>query len=281
MLLGTAAYMSPEQAKGRPADKRSDVWAFGCVLFEMLTGRRAFAGDEVTDTLAEVLKGTPDWTALPAATPQNIRRLLRRCLEKDRKERLADLGTARLDIKDALIAPADDLLREPAPSWRHRLLPMGLAILVTALLAGYGAWTVARSAPTLGEPCDAITARRSPIWSGDTWCRPGRSRSKHPTESKCHRVVARWTHAGVPGQPVRKVCNSISGSSKTCKPQPFQAHRARTRHSSRRTARGLASRRQASYDECRYPVGRQAGSARFPAAMQHPEYSARAGEMAT
>ena len=152
MLLGTAAYMSPEQAKGRPADRRSDVWAFGCVLFEMLTGRRAFDGEEVTDTLAEVLKGTPDWTALPATTPQSIRRLLRRCLEKDRKERLADLGTARLDIKDALSVPADEPLREPAPSWRHRLLPIALAVFVTALLAGYGGWTVARPAPGPASP---------------------------------------------------------------------------------------------------------------------------------
>jgi eukaryotic-like serine/threonine-protein kinase len=152
MLLGTAAYMSPEQAKGRPADRRSDVWAFGCVLFEMLTGRRAFDGEEVTDTLAEVLKGTPDWTALPATTPQSIRRLLRRCLEKDRKERLADLGTARLDIKDALSVPADEPLREPPPSWWHRLLPVGPAVLVTALLAGYGAWSVARSAPRPAGP---------------------------------------------------------------------------------------------------------------------------------
>jgi len=153
MLLGTAAYMSPEQAKGRPADRRSDVWAFGCVLFEMLTGRRAFGGDEVADTLAEVLKGTPDWTALPAATPRGIRRLVRRCLEKDRKDRLADLGTARLDIKDALGGSADEpLQREPPRSWQRRLLPIGLAMLVTALLAGYGMWTVARSAPTPASP---------------------------------------------------------------------------------------------------------------------------------
>src|SRR5262245_71995 len=76
--LGTAAYMSPEQAKGRPADKRSDVWAFGCVLYEMLTGKPAFAGEDVSDTLAAVLRGDPDWTALPAAMPASIHRLLRR-----------------------------------------------------------------------------------------------------------------------------------------------------------------------------------------------------------
>src|SRR5262249_51814257 len=84
VILGTAAYMSPEQAKGRAADKRSDIWAFGCVLYEMLTGRRAFEGEDVTDILANVLKEAPDWTKLPADTSAPIHRLLRRCLQKDR-----------------------------------------------------------------------------------------------------------------------------------------------------------------------------------------------------
>src|SRR6202166_5289171 len=88
VILGTAAYMSPEQAKGRAADKRSDVWAFGCVLYEMLTGTRAFQGDDVSDTLAAVLRGEPNFTTLPAGPPPLIRRLLRRCLEKDRQPRL-------------------------------------------------------------------------------------------------------------------------------------------------------------------------------------------------
>ena len=89
VILGTAAYMAPEQAKGKPADKRSDVWAFGCVLFEMLTGARAFPGEDISDTLAAVLRGEPDWRTLPPETPAPIRRLLRRCLEKDRKRRLS------------------------------------------------------------------------------------------------------------------------------------------------------------------------------------------------
>jgi len=105
LLLGTAAYMSPEQARGKVADKRSDVWAFGCVLFEMLTGRRPFAADEVSDTLAMVLMKEPDWSPLPAATPPSIRTLLRRCLEKDRKRRLPDIGSARLELDDAISAP--------------------------------------------------------------------------------------------------------------------------------------------------------------------------------
>src|SRR5262249_41419707 len=84
VILGTAAYMSPEQAKGRAADRRSDVWAFGCVLYEMLTGKRAFEGEDVSDTLAFVLTKQPDWDALPPSIPSTIRKLLRRCLEKDR-----------------------------------------------------------------------------------------------------------------------------------------------------------------------------------------------------
>src|SRR5262245_4779908 len=101
VLLGTAAYMSPEQAKGRPADKRSDIWAFGCVLYEMLTGKRAFAGDEVSETLASVLAREPDWTALPTDVAPSIRTLLRRCLEKDRRRRVADISTARFAIEEA------------------------------------------------------------------------------------------------------------------------------------------------------------------------------------
>jgi serine/threonine protein kinase len=106
IILGTAAYMSPEQARGKPLDKRSDIWAFGCVLYEMLTARRTFVGDEVSDILASVLTREPDLTALPAAAPPSIRRLLRRCLQKDRTERLRDIGDARLEICDA-VAQAD------------------------------------------------------------------------------------------------------------------------------------------------------------------------------
>src|SRR5207245_7073503 len=87
VILGTAAYMSPEQAKGRVADKRSDVWAFGCVLYEMLTGKRAFEGEDVSDTLANVLKSEPDWSALPPEVPPAIRLLVQRCLIKDRRQR--------------------------------------------------------------------------------------------------------------------------------------------------------------------------------------------------
>ena len=95
VLLGTAAYMAPEQAKGREADKRSDIWAFGCVLYEMLTGQQPFAGDDVSDTLANVLKREPDFSVLPAGVPPAIRALVQRCLVKDRRQRIADIGVAQ------------------------------------------------------------------------------------------------------------------------------------------------------------------------------------------
>jgi Tol biopolymer transport system component len=101
VILGTAAYMSPEQARGRPADKRSDIWAFGCVLWEMLTGKRLFHGETVSDTLAAVLRADIDWATLPAGTPPAIRRLLGRCLERDPKRRLRDVGEARIAMEEA------------------------------------------------------------------------------------------------------------------------------------------------------------------------------------
>src|SRR5256712_1126201 len=106
MILGTAAYMSPEQARGEKVDKRTDIWAFGCVLYELLTGKQPFEGVTVTDTLAAVLKTEPDWNRLPAATPAGIRVLLRRCLQKDVTRRLRDASDARIEIQDALEAPA-------------------------------------------------------------------------------------------------------------------------------------------------------------------------------
>ncbi len=102
VLLGTAAYMSPEQAKGKRVDRRADIWEFGCVLYEMLTGKMAFRGETVTDTLAAVIKEEPDWTRLPAATPVRVRVLLRRCLQKDPKQRLRDIGDARIALEEVL-----------------------------------------------------------------------------------------------------------------------------------------------------------------------------------
>jgi len=115
MILGTAAYMSPEQARGRVVDKRTDIWAFGCVLYEMLTGRRAFPGDDVTDTIAAVVRAEPAWDALPKATPPSVRRLLRRCLRKSVQDRLPDIGAARLDLIDAATEGPDAAASVAAP----------------------------------------------------------------------------------------------------------------------------------------------------------------------
>ncbi|MEK7405433.1 MAG: serine/threonine-protein kinase, partial [Acidobacteriota bacterium] len=129
VILGTAAYMSPEQARGKPADKRADIWAFGVVLYEMLAGKRLFDGENVSDTLASVLKEPIDWSPLPAATPPVIRKLLRRCLERDRKNRLQDIGDARLEIDEALEAKA-----EPVPTPRRAVLTWVLAGLLAIAL---------------------------------------------------------------------------------------------------------------------------------------------------
>ena len=106
IILGTAAYMSPEQAKGKSVDRRTDIWAFGCVLYEMLTGKMAFSGETVTDTLAAVIRAEPDWGALPKDTPMHVRVLLQRCLQKDAKQRLRDIGDARISLEEVLSGAA-------------------------------------------------------------------------------------------------------------------------------------------------------------------------------
>jgi serine/threonine-protein kinase len=138
VILGTAAYMAPEQAKGRPADKRSDVWAYGCLLFEMLTGKRAFDGDEVSEVLAAVIRGEPDWRALPAPTPLAIRRLLRRCLERDPRRRLRDMGDARLELDEPDVSP---VASGPAGSRRHLAVTAAGLMLVAAVILAAFAWT--------------------------------------------------------------------------------------------------------------------------------------------
>ena len=151
MILGTAAYMSPEQAKGRTVDKRSDVWAFGCVLYEMLTGRRAFEGDDVTDTLAPSCGPNRIGRALPPEPPASIRRLLRRCLQKDRKRRLSDAAGARLEIDDALTVPASDVVTLPATAsragWLRGAVIATAALVVGGAAAGGAVWITTRPGP--------------------------------------------------------------------------------------------------------------------------------------
>jgi Tol biopolymer transport system component len=154
MILGTAAYMSPEQARGKVVDKRADIWAFGCVLYEMLAGRRVFDGNEVSDTLAYVLTKDPDWSALPAGTPASIRRLLRRCLVKDRSNRLPDIGGARLDIDEACteasLSSVDTRAGEPRGARTRRTAVWATgAVAAVALVAlgALGAWIAMRALP--------------------------------------------------------------------------------------------------------------------------------------
>jgi eukaryotic-like serine/threonine-protein kinase len=141
VLLGTAAYMSPEQAKGKAVDRRADIWASGCVLYEMLTGKMAFHGETVTDTLAAVIRAEPDWSQLPAATPIRVRVLLQRCLQKDPKQRLRDIGEARILLDEVLSGAQDPLLAGTAgisvSLWR-RALPwtlFGVTVIALAALA--------------------------------------------------------------------------------------------------------------------------------------------------
>jgi len=140
VILGTAAYMSPEQAKGKKVDRRADVWAFGVVLYEMLTGKRAFAGGDVSETLAFVLTRELDESALPTTTPPAIRRLLRRCVAREPRGRLADMSTARLELEDAA-ATAEPSTQEPGPAMNQPRLTT-LALAAAALVAGALVWSL-------------------------------------------------------------------------------------------------------------------------------------------
>src|SRR5262249_18808062 len=146
VILGTAAYMSPEQAKGRVADRRSDVWAFGCVLYEMLTGKRPFEGEDVSDTLALILTREPDWSALPPTAPPSFVGLLKRCLAKDRSLRLRDMGDIVLALDDARAADGAAVAAAPAPRVRLWWIWPVVTAVAIAVAAGF-AWRSYRGAP--------------------------------------------------------------------------------------------------------------------------------------
>ena len=138
VILGTAGYMSPEQARGQPVDKRPDVWAFGSVSYEMLTGKPAFPGEGFTDIIASIVHSEPDWNALPISTPTKVRDLLRRCLQKDLHRRMRDVGDARIELEEASSEPAElqtAALSEQARrrSARALVLTVALTAIVTAL----------------------------------------------------------------------------------------------------------------------------------------------------
>jgi serine/threonine-protein kinase len=169
VILGTAAYMAPEQAKGRPVDRRADMWAFGVVLYEMLTGGRAFEGGDVTEVLASVIKDTPPLEKLPPDTPASIRRLIGRCLQKDRVERLADASTARLEIAEAIQAPPAAAI--PAQVTPARRGISGLAIAgagILALIAAGAAWWLK---PAPAQPPLQLARFTTPLPPSLTWSR--------------------------------------------------------------------------------------------------------------
>jgi serine/threonine-protein kinase len=146
MILGTAGYMSPEQARGKAVDKRSDIWAFACVLFEMLTGTRAFEGEDVTDTIAAVVRGTPNWDALPKDVPEQVRMLLQRCLEKDRAKRLPDISVAQFLMTEKMAPPVAPASTIP----EKRVRPIAatiIGVLAGAVLTAIAVWTVNRFVP--------------------------------------------------------------------------------------------------------------------------------------
>ncbi len=153
VILGTAAYMSPEQARGKAVDKRTDIWAFGCVLYELFTGKQAFQGEDITEILAAVVKSEPDWSALPAATPVKVRDLLRRCLQKDRRQRFHDSGDVRIEIEDAIAAPKDSGVAQAASASTSKLLlAVAATVTVIAVAALFGWWRATRPVERVLRP---------------------------------------------------------------------------------------------------------------------------------
>jgi len=172
VILGTAAYMAPEQARGKVVDRRADIWAFGCVLYEMLTGRRAFEGDTVSDTMAAVLTREPDWGALPAGVSPRLRALLERCVRKDARERLRDIGDARLEIAELVrgdhgaAAPSAVSVAAPLARPRARSRWTGAIAAVAVLAALAGAFALGtRSAETAPPRYRPLTFARGYIHS--------------------------------------------------------------------------------------------------------------------
>ena len=158
MILGTAAYMSPEQARGKPVDKRADIWAFGVRALRDADGRRAFAGLTVTDALAAIIEREPEWSLLPASTPNGVRRLLQRCLAKDQKRRLHDIADARLELDDAIAGPTSD---EGVARSRQARGNVGwaLAFVATAIVAAATGWLAAQRTRSAASDGPALEAK--------------------------------------------------------------------------------------------------------------------------
>ena len=169
VIMGTAAYMSPEQAKGKPADQRSDVWAFGAVLYEMLAGQRAFGGEDVSDTLVAVFRDEPDWSALPTDVPAAIRQALKVCFQKKPRQRVRDISAVRLAMEGAfetMVGSQPNLLVAPGLGMWQRPIPAAILALVIAGGAGFVGWTVTRPAAVPAEVIRfAVSPRESEMLS--------------------------------------------------------------------------------------------------------------------
>jgi hypothetical protein len=199
VILGTAAYMSPEQARGWPVDKRADIWAFGVVLFEMLTGCRVFEGQTVSDTLAAVLRADIDLSALPASTPPAVRRLLTRCLDRDPKTRLRDIGEARVILASPLEPAAAASTSLPVAWWQRPLAIAGLGI-ATLIAGAFGAGLLApaqSTAPVISSRFELPVDTYSVVWSDDgrqlAWTDPGSGQGS--LKWRLFRVDYPWTAA--------------------------------------------------------------------------------------
>jgi serine/threonine protein kinase/Tol biopolymer transport system component len=196
VIIGTAAYMSPEQARGKLVDKRADIWAFGVVLYEMLTGRRLFTGETVSDILAEVLKSDPDLGTLPPATPPRVRRLLARCLQRDPRQRLRDIGDARFDLDER----DEPLPGVETPRRRLRILPFLAAGIAIALLGGAAAWSWLRPSTTIDAapvrflitPSDGVALDDPPMFA---------------LSPDGRHILIRGSEAGVPYWYVREIAS--------------------------------------------------------------------------
>jgi serine/threonine-protein kinase len=172
VILGTASYMSPEQARGQALDRKTDIWSFGCVLYEVLTGRKAFPGETVSDIIASILARDPDWDALPERTPMKVRDLLRRCLRTEPHRRLHDIADARIEIEESLHEP-EPAAAAPRPTW---VLPLVLAAAGLVVVAAWGLLHLGRATPRVVSsidlilpPEEALTRLNDPVvdWSPD------------------------------------------------------------------------------------------------------------------
>ena len=187
-ILGTAAYMSPEQARGKPVDRRADVWAFGCILYEMVTGRRVFTGEDVSDMIAAVLRAEVDWTPLPPAVSPVLRTYLQRCLSKDPRQRIGDMQTMRLALEGALDIPVLSRPQDAQPARPRRTGALTLAAALTsAAVTGVAVWVTVRPDPPRLTRLAIPTDGAAPFTPSRGLSRPHRHTSRRPSHLSCWR----------------------------------------------------------------------------------------------